>query len=241
MYALPGQSLDQALADLDTALAVAPEHLSWYQLTLEPNTVFWSQPPPLPDADTAADIESAGHERLASAGFGRYEVSAFARGAADRCRHNLNYWRFGDYLGIGAGAHGKLTLASAGAIERRAKVRAPHAYLQRAAGPQRLARVNRLSAADAAFEFLLNALRLTDGFAPALFAERTGVPLAWLERPLAEATADGLIERDVHTIRATERGLAMLNDLLGRISAETDRWGEGREAAAAIPVVTHPR
>ncbi|MDX1609270.1 MAG: radical SAM family heme chaperone HemW [Halofilum sp. (in: g-proteobacteria)] len=237
MYALPGQDIDAALADLDAALAWEPPHLSWYQLTLEPNTVFWSRPPALPDADAAADIESAGLECLAAAGLARYEVSAFARAPEWRCRHNLNYWRFGDYLGIGAGAHGKLTLAAAGAIERRAKVRAPQAWLERADGPERIASRRRLSAGDAAFEFLLNALRLVDGFEPGLFAERTGVPLAWLERPLASAEADGLLERDPQRIRPTPRGLDFHNDLLARFGTEIERWGAGREAAAGLRIV----
>lgn len=238
MYALPGQTVAGALADLEAALEYDPPHLSWYQLTLEPNTVFWSRPPrALPDADGTADIEAAGLARLEAAGLQRYEVSACARDAGHRCRHNLNYWRFGDYVGIGAGAHGKLTLVAAGTIERRAKVRAPQAYLERAAGPSRLASRRRLSAADAALEFLLNALRLRDGFEPWLFAERTGVPLAWLERPLAAAEADGLIERGPARIRATDRGFDVLNDLLARFGDEIERWGEGREAAAGIRVI----
>ncbi len=238
MYALPGQRIDDALADLDAALAYEPPHLSWYQLTLEPNTVFWSRPPAaLPDADATADIEAAGLARLAAAGLERYEVSAFARDAERRCRHNLNYWRFGDYLGIGAGAHGKLTLVTEGAIERRAKVRAPQAWMERAAGPERLASRRRLSPGDAASEFLLNALRLRQGFEPWLFGERTGVPLAWLERPLAAAEADGLIEREPARIRTTARGYDFLNDLLARFDDEIERWGEGRETAAALRVV----
>jgi len=237
MYALPGQDIAAARADLEAATAFDPAHLSWYQLTLEPNTVFWSRPPRLPDEDAQADIEAAGRTLLAAAGYSRYEVSAWARGTGWRCRHNLNYWRFGDYLGIGAGAHGKVTLPAEGAIERRAKVRAPAAYLERAATAERIADRRRLSAADAAFEFLLNALRLPEGFEPPLFAERTGVPLAWLERPLADAEADGLLLRDVGAIRPTARGLDFLNDLLARFAGETEGWGRGRDAAAGIRVV----
>ena len=237
MYALPGQTVDAAMHDLDTALALGAGHVSWYQLTLEPNTVFWSRPPSLPDEDTIADIEDAGHARLTAAGFERYEVSAWARGAERYCRHNLNYWRFGDYVGIGAGAHGKLTLPARGTIERRNKVRAPHAWLERAHGPERIAHTRSLSAGDAAFEFLLNALRLPGGFTPADFDERTGVPLRWLERPLAAAEADGLIERDAHLVRPSVRGLAFHNDLLARFAAETERWGAGREAALDLPIV----
>jgi len=241
MYALPGQDRGQALADVDAALDHGSAHLSWYQLTLEPNTVFWSRPPSLPDADAAAGIETAGLERLAAAGMQRYEVSAFARGAVHQCRHNLNYWRFGDYIGIGAGAHGKLTLPAEGAIERRARVRAPRAYLEQARGPGRIASRRRLSAADAALEFLLNALRLVDGFETELFGERTGIPLAWLERPLAVAEADGLLHRHAGRIVPTQRGLDFHNDLLARFSEEIDGWAAGRAAAAAIPVVDDRR
>lgn len=238
MYALPGQSAEGALADLGSALALRPAHLSWYQLTLEPNTVFWSRPPAgLPDEDTVADIEQAGRARLAAAGLERYEISAYARTPGYRCRHNLNYWRFGDYLGIGAGAHGKLTLAAEGAIERRAKVRAPGSYLERAASPARVADRRRLGAGDAAFEFLLNALRLPRGFEPELFAERTGVPFAWIQAPLDAAEADGLIERGVDAVRPTAHGLDFHNDLLARFAAETGAWGAGRDAAAGIRVV----
>lgn len=236
MYALPGQTTAQAMADLDTAIALGPAHLSWYQLTLEPNTVFWSRPPTLPDEDAQAAIEDAGFARLAAAGFDRYEVSAWARGGAARCRHNLNYWLFGDYLGIGAGAHGKITLAAQGVIERRARLRAPASYLDRAAAA-RVAERRRLTAADAAFEFLLNALRLPAGFPPALFGERTGVPLTWLERTLAVAEADGLLERDVDFVRPSAHGLRFLNDLLARFAADTGSWGEGRDRAAAIRLV----
>jgi len=237
MYALPGQTAAQAETDLAAALALAPGHVSWYQLTLEPNTVFWSRPPALPDEDTVAAIEEAGHGRLRAAGFERYEISAWARRPEFRCGHNLNYWRFGDYLGIGAGAHGKLTLATEGAIERRAKVRAPKGYLERAGTPQRIAQRHRLSAADAAFEFLLNALRLPAGFDGALLAERAAIPVAWLERPLREAEEQGLIERAGGTIRPTARGIDFHNNLLALFSRETETWGGGREQVASIPIV----
>jgi oxygen-independent coproporphyrinogen-3 oxidase len=237
MYGLPGQTVAQAEADLEQALALGPGHVSWYQLTLEPNTVFWSRPPALPDEDTVADMERAAHARLRDAGLARYEISAWARGVEARCRHNLNYWRFGDYLGIGAGAHGKLTLAAEGAIERRAKVRAPAGYLARAAGPERIADRRRLSAGDAAFEFLLNALRLPEGFSQADFAERTGLPFAWLRAPLAEAEDRGLLERAADGVRPTTLGLDFHNDLLALFARETESWGAGREAAAALKIV----
>ncbi|MDZ7748140.1 MAG: radical SAM family heme chaperone HemW [Halofilum sp. (in: g-proteobacteria)] len=237
MYALPGQDAAGAAADLDAALALGCDHLSWYQLTLEPNTVFWSRPPALPDEDTVAAIEAAGGERLRAAGFERYEISAWARGTAARCQHNLNYWRFGDYLGIGAGAHGKLTLPAEGAIERRAKARAPRSYLERAHGPGCVGERRRLGAGDAAFEFLLNALRLPGGFTAGLFAERTGLPLAWLRAPLAEAETRGLVVHDAEGVRPTARGLDFHNDLLALFAAETERWGAGREAAAGLRIV----
>ncbi len=238
MYGLPDQDRAGALRDLDTALDLGVGHVSWYQLTLEPNTVFWSRPPALPDEDAIAEIEAAGHARLRAAGFHRYEISAWARDRARCCEHNLNYWQFGDYLGIGAGAHGKRTVPARGVIERISKVRAPGAYLERAAGPERVARVQRLSAADAALEFMLDALRLTDGFAAAEFDARTGVPLRWLERPLAAAEADGLVARDAERVWPTGLGLAFHTDVLARIAAETETWGAGREAALDLPIVS---
>ena len=237
MYALPEQDTAAAMRDLDTALDLGVGHVSWYQLTLEPNTVFWSRPPTLPDNDAVADIEAAGHARLHAAGFHRYEISAWARDRERRCEHNLNYWQFGDYLGIGAGAHGKRTVPARGAIERTNKVRAPQPYLERAAGPERVAHARRLSAADAALEFMLNALRLPDGFHAADFDARTGVPLRWLERPLATAEADGLLGRDAERVWPTARGLAFHNDLVARIAGETETWGTGREAALDLPIV----
>ena len=234
MYGLPGQTVAAAMADLETALALAPDHLSWYELTLEPNTVFWSRPPALPDSDTTADIEAAGSTRLRRAGYERYEVSAWARAPAQRCRHNLNYWSFGDYLGIGAGAHGKLT--DAAAITREARVRAPDKYLQRAPRGAAIAERRCLSSADAAFEFLLNALRMPAGFAIADFEARTGVALAALEPALTAAQDDGLLVRTATAVRPTEPGLTYLNDLLARLDTAIERWRSGRERIARIPV-----
>ncbi|MCW5569337.1 MAG: radical SAM family heme chaperone HemW, partial [Dokdonella sp.] len=174
MYALPHQDLAGALADLERAVALAPEHLSHYQLTLEPNTLFAAKPPPLPDSDSAWDMQEHGQALLAAHGYLQYEVSAYARGGR-RSAHNLNYWTFGDYLGVGAGAHAKLTDTTTGTIRRRAKQRTPRAYLEHAAGPRRIATDTVVAAADLPFEFMMNALRLVDGVPMALFAQRTGL------------------------------------------------------------------
>jgi oxygen-independent coproporphyrinogen-3 oxidase len=220
MHGLPGQDLEGARIDLEQALEMEPEHLSYYQLTLEPNTAFHAQPPPLPDDDEVADMHLQGVELLASAGFFQYEVSAYAR-PGHRCRHNLNYWTFGDYLGIGAGAHGKRTEA-AGSVERRAKLRHPSAYLASANREQLVSSRVRLRREDLALEFAMNALRLTDGFTPGLFERRTGLPFARLEVRIAAAEADALLERSDGSIRPTDLGRRFLNDLIGRFSTASD-------------------
>ncbi len=213
MYGLPGQSLQGALDDLHAAVALEPPHLSHYQLTIEPNTAFYLQPPPQPDDDTLWDMQSHCQDYLAAAGYLQYEVSAYARPGM-QCRHNLNYWRFGDYLGIGAGAHGKLTLPAAQTVERLSKVRHPRAYLEQAASAARIAEQRRLDAPALGFEFMLNALRLNEGFERRLFQERTGLPLALFEPALARAETLELIERDHVHIRPTARGRRYLNELL---------------------------
>ncbi|MFO8155056.1 MAG: radical SAM family heme chaperone HemW [Pseudomonadota bacterium] len=228
MHGLPGQDRAGALADLATAIDLGPDHVSWYQLTLEPGTAFGRTPPPdLPDEETLAAIQEAGEERLTAAGFHQYEVSAWARGEPDasglprgRCEHNLNYWHFGDYLGIGAGAHGKLTDPAAGTITRRERRRQPQTYLELGGGHATLAETRRLSRADAAFEFLLNALRLRDGFDTALFPAHAGQPLSVLETPLRAAEADGLLFWELHRIRPTELGRRHLDTLLQRFLPE---------------------
>lgn len=212
MYALPEQDEAAALADARTALATGVTHLSFYQLTLEPNTVFFSRPPPLPDDDAAAAIEAAVHAELAAGGYGRYEVSAWARPGAE-CRHNLNYWWFGDYLGIGAGAHAKLS--SPQGIRREARSRVPADYLRRAPTGDAVAERRELSAPDAVFEFMMNALRLPRGFPKKLFSERTGLPLAAAEPALTQALQRGLLERSRGEIRPTPLGLRFLNNLVG--------------------------
>jgi oxygen-independent coproporphyrinogen-3 oxidase len=210
MYALPRQSVAEAEADVAAALAFSPSHLSFYHLTLEPNTLFHRYPPPLPDDETAADIEEAIHAKLGGAGYHHYETSAYAR-AGRECRHNLNYWRFGDYLGIGAGAHSKLSFADR--IVRQVRYKQPTQYMDEAVAGTPLLEESAVTRADVGFEFMLNALRLTDGVPKTLFAERTGFPLALVQRELAEAEARGLVERDPTTILPTALGQRFLNDL----------------------------
>ncbi|WP_459871723.1 radical SAM family heme chaperone HemW [Endothiovibrio diazotrophicus] len=209
MFGLPEQTPREGLADLTEALALAPTHLSWYQLTIEPNTPFHHAPPPLPEDEALWALQEQGVESSAAAGFEQYEVSAYARDGA-RCRHNLNYWRFGDYLGIGAGAHGKVTLPAEGRVVRRWKARHPRAYL----GGERLAGEQVIEVGELPGEFMMNVLRLLDGFDEALFAERTGLPLETVAGPLAEAVSRGLLEREEGRIRPSERGRAFLNDLI---------------------------
>jgi len=206
MYGLPGQSAAMARRDIEQALACGVPHVSAYQLTIEPNTVFWSKPPRLPEHDQCADMQVMIEEILDQAGYEHYETSAFAR-AGRRCRHNLNYWEFGDYLGIGAGAHGKISLPDR--VTRHEQVKQPAAYLKG------LSMENReVPAGELPFEFMLNALRLVGGFEVKLFEERTGLPARTIEPQLAKAESEGLIERDWKHIRPTERGQRFLNALL---------------------------
>jgi putative oxygen-independent coproporphyrinogen III oxidase len=209
MYGLPGQTLAMASADLAQGIATGVQHLSAYQLTIEPNTVFYSKPPALPGHDLGADMQVQVEKDLLAAGFEHYETSAFAR-PGHRSRHNLNYWRFGDYLGIGAGAHGKVSFPDR--ITRHARIKQPREYL---AADDTLAEQKDIPARELGFEFMLNALRLTAGFETALFTERTGLPLHILEKNLGEAERLGLLERDWQRIRPTERGRLFLNELLG--------------------------
>jgi putative oxygen-independent coproporphyrinogen III oxidase len=213
MYGLPGDDCDGAIADLERAVGLAPEHVSWYQLTLEPNTAFERRPPPLPDDDTVASIEERGRALLAAHGYERYEVSAYAsRGR--RSRHNSNYWQFGDYLGLGAGAHGKLTLPEAGAIARRAKTRNPRTYLQRAGRAESTSEERVATRAQAALEFLMNALRLLDGTPVEMFEARAGQGVNAIAGARAEATERGWLGSEPDRLRATPRGLQRLNRLL---------------------------
>lgn len=209
MYGLPGQTLAQARADIGGAARFGTPHLSAYQLTIEPNTVFWSKRPTLPEHDLCADMGLAVEDTLGSAGFEHYETSAFAR-PGRRSRHNLNYWEFGDYIGIGAGAHGKLSFPDR--VTRHARIKQPRDYLQ--ANGDTIAERRQVGPAELPFEFMLNALRLTGGFAVDLFRARTGLPLGSIEPALARAEDKGLLERDWRRIRPTERGRRFLNELV---------------------------
>lgn len=225
MYALPQQSLQQAQQDLATALHYAPAHLSVYHLTLEPNTPFAAAPPNLPDDDAAADMQVMVESTLASAGYGHYETSAYAR-PGRQCQHNLNYWLFGDYLGIGAGAHSKLS--SVDRIERHARCKHPQAYMDTLldASGQSYLETHELTRADRIFEFMMNALRLTHGFDPRLFVERTGLPLLLAEAMLQTAEQRGLLLRDALNIRPSEQGRYFLNELLQIFLPETSGPGD---------------
>lgn len=208
MHGLPGQTPAMAQQDLDQAISLKPEHISWYQLTLEAKTEFGHRPPTLPVDDALADIEAAGLDTLANAGFDRYEVSAFAR-PDRRGRHNLNYWRFGDYLGIGAGAHSKLTTAG-GNIERLTVVSQPRLYLS---GLNPVAR-NHVSESDLPTEFMMNALRLIDGVSWEIFEARTGLPFETIARTCEELIGEGLLRAD--RLATTPVGLRWLDDVVAR-------------------------
>jgi putative oxygen-independent coproporphyrinogen III oxidase len=214
MYGLPAQTLAMARADLEEAIGLGVPHVSAYQLTIEPNTAFFSRPPPLPEHDLCADMQLGAEAVLASSGFQQYETSAFAQ-PGRRSAHNLNYWQFGDYLGIGAGAHGKLSFSDR--ITRHSRAKQPKEYL---AAESSLVEDRVVPASELPFEFALNALRLTEGFPASLFSERTGLPLVALEAGLAEAERKGLLERDWQRIRPSARGRLFLNELLALFLAD---------------------
>jgi oxygen-independent coproporphyrinogen-3 oxidase len=213
MFALPKQTLKHAAEDVATAIDLEPAHISYYQLTLEPNTLFHVQPPVLPDNDLAWQIQQAGQQQLARADYTQYEVSAYAR-PVRRCAHNLNYWQFGDYLGLGAGAHGKITDASQQNITRLAKVRHPQEFIETAGTAKSIQSERVLTRKDVGLEFMMNALRLNEGFETALFAAHTGQQLVLIESALSKAEETGLIERDLKQIRPTEKGRQFLDDVL---------------------------
>lgn len=211
MFGLPGQAPEAALRDIETALTLDPAHLSHYELTLEPNTLFAARPPVLPDEEVRWRMQERCQARLAAAGFRQYEVSAWARPGRE-CRHNLNYWRYGDYLGIGAGAHGKLSRAD-GRIRRYWKHRHPRAWMARAATPARVDGEVQVNGDERVFEFMLNALRLREGFSLAEFRARTGLGAERLRPALATARARGLLTEEAGRWRATETGWRHLNSL----------------------------
>jgi putative oxygen-independent coproporphyrinogen III oxidase len=239
MYALPEQDLCGALRDVEAALALAPAHVSHYQLTVEQGTVFAAHPPPLPDEDLSAAMREECAGRLASAGLRRYEVSGWARPRA-HCRHNLNYWSFGDYLGVGAGAHGKLTFPARRQIVRTAQLREPRRYI--AAPDADLAR-HAIQQEELPFEFMLNALRLTAGFTATTFISRTGLSWEAVERPIAAATAKGLLVRSADRYRPSERGLEFLNEVLLDFLPENPKkpGASGLSMADPKPLAGPPR
>ena len=227
MYALPGQEPEAALADVREAVAAGVSHVSAYHLTLEPDTHFHRFPPQLPDEDAAARMQDAIEAELAASGFAHYEVSAFAR-AGERSRHNLNYWTFGDYLGIGAGAHGKLSFRDR--ILREVRIRKPQGYMS---NPEPILESREVVPSERPFEFMLNALRLVEGFPAQLFAQRTGLPLAAIEPSLQAAEKRGLLARDHATIAPTALGRRFLNDLMGMFLP-----GEGARPARVINIAS---
>ena len=241
MYALPMQEVEGALADVEGALALEPAHLSHYQLTLEPGTVFASRPPPLPDEDTCFEMQEVCQARIAEAGYGQYEVSAYAR-SGRRCRHNLNYWEFGDYLGVGAGAHGKLT--HAGRVTRTARHRSPARYMSAETPAARIAEERVIGCDELPFEFCLNALRLREGFTVPMFEERTALPWAAVEPGCMLALERGLLEQRDDRWVPTSLGWRFLNDLqsmflpegrtAGPAGGSKNSSGVGAEGPAAV-------
>lgn len=215
MFALPGQTVASAQADLQAAIDLAPEHLSWYQLTIEPNTLFAANPPVVPDNDTAWDMQEAGQALLQAAGFAQYEVSAYAR-AHHHCRHNLNYWRFGDYLALGAGAHAKRSFNQTTGLQvaRRARLRSPQLYLRNAGSDTAIQSQRILQEQDLVFEYAMNALRLNSGFRHAEFESFTGLSRQALKAPLDAARRLGLITEKTGGVCASTRGRAHLNTLV---------------------------
>jgi len=226
MYALPGQTLAQLTEDVETALSFAPPHLSIYHLTIEPNTLFAKHPPALPEDDEAFAMMDRITERTAAAGLGRYEVSAYAK-AGHACAHNLNYWQFGDYLGIGAGAHSKLSFAHR--IVRQVRFREPQLYMKQAMQGEPVTQSDEVSRADLPFEFMLNALRLKEGFALTDFMERTGLALTSIQKGLKEAERLGLVERDWTRVWPTPKGFDFLSDLQALFLPDSDSRESAQE------------
>jgi len=213
MYALPQQQFDGALADVARATALQPTHISHYQLTLEPNTAFAANPPPLPDDDDAWAMQEACEQALAAAGYGQYEISAYAQ-PNRRCAHNLNYWRFGDYLGIGAGAHGKISDTAGGKVHRRWKSRLPKAYMAAGDSAARIGGDSTIDTTELPFEYMLNALRLVDGVPAGDFTARTGLTPDTITPALAAARQRGWLTDDPQKLQTTTLGQRFLNDVI---------------------------
>ena len=211
MHGLPGQSQSMAMDDLDQAVALNPEHLSWYQLTIEPNTIFWTKPPRLPEDDTLWSIQEQGQKKLSANGYQQYEISAYSQ-KGRQALHNLNYWQFGDFIGIGAGAHGKITDLSTGQIKRNWKTRLPADYLNHEKAY--LAGERLLDQSDLPLEFMMNALRLREGVDAGTFGRRTGLPLEVLEQSLLKVRAMGLMTDNPSELKPSEKGSLFLNELL---------------------------
>ena len=231
MFGLPHQTEKAAAHDVATAIALEPSHISYYQLTLEPNTLFYQQPPTLPDEDPIIDWQIANQHQLAQAGYQQYEVSAYAKQSAkqrgryplktkgtlpfkNRCRHNVNYWQFGDYIGIGAGAHGKISDAAQHSITRRSKQKQPQAYIDSAGTSAVILTEEKIAKSEIGFEFMLNALRLTDGFPTSLFYQHAGLPVPHINKALQQAEELGLLTHTIHRICPTEKGHRYLNSLV---------------------------
>ena len=221
MYGLPDQSLAQAVEDIETAIALEPKHLSHYQLTIEPNTFFHHQPPPTPDDDKLWEMQEACQVSLAKKDYVQYEISAYAK-EGYQCQHNLNYWQFGDYLGIGAGAHGKLTNAPEQKISRSWKVKQPQDYIDKSDSEKRIAGQKILTRDDAAFEFMMNALRLNNGFETEIFQQHVGLPISVVEKALKQAEEKGLISWGLKRIKPTDTGRQYLNNLLELFMPNSD-------------------
>ncbi len=213
MYGLPNQSLAQAIDDIETAMALEPKHLSHYQLTIEPNTFFHHQPPVTPDDDDLWEMQLACQQRLAKNNYTQYEISAYAK-EGNQCQHNLNYWQFGDYLGIGAGAHGKLTNMAEQKITRSWKVKQPQDYIGKASSEKRISGEKILNRDDTGFEFMMNVLRLNHGFETELFQRHTGLPVSTIEKALKQAESKGWIDWELKRIKPTASGRQYLNNLL---------------------------
>jgi len=217
MFALPEQTVEQGLDDLQQAINLSPEHISWYQLTIEPNTLFYNHPPHTPSDDDSWEMQQQGQQRLQSAGYEQYEISAYAQ-KKRQCEHNLNYWQFGDYLALGAGAHGKITRSDTADISRYWQIRQPEAYMQ-ARADERTSGRETLQPEQIVFEFMLNALRLKQGFDIKIFEQHTGLGADVIAERCEQAIKDGLLLKQGEQFGATEQGYLFLNDLINRFSS----------------------